>query len=54
MGLEERKYTKKEMLSFAEHLMAKLLSTNSAEDVTEISSEDLKRIEKILNKYRDE
>ena len=52
MKPEEKKYTKKQMLVFAEMLMKDLLSTESKEtEQYMISSIDLYRIKKVLNKF---
>jgi hypothetical protein len=51
---EEKKFTKTDMLKFAQHLMTNLLTTNRDENgVGEISGEDLTRIQKELNKFVD-
>ena len=48
--------TKKQMKSYAEHCMMKLLTTypNGEDDMGEISSYDLHRIQQILKQNKDE
>ena len=48
-----KKYTKEQMLSFAEHCMTKLVTKypNGKDEMGEISSEDLSRIREVLNEY---
>ena len=49
---EEKKFTKQQMLSFAETCMLKLLSTKpDGSDYSEISSLDVRRIKKVLNDF---
>ena len=49
----EKKFTKKDMLSFAQHCMYNLLSDDTMEgEMPVISSLDLSRVTKVLNKYR--
>ena len=49
---EEKKFTKKQMLSFAETCMLKLLSTKSdGSEYPEISALDLRRIKQVLNNF---
>jgi len=51
---EEKKFTKTDMLKFAQHLMTNLLTTNRDENgIGEISGEDLTRIQNELNKFVD-
>jgi hypothetical protein len=51
--IEEKKFTKTDMLKFAQHLMTNLLTKNRDENgIGEISGEDLTRIQKELNKFR--
>ena len=53
---KEIQYTKKQMKSYAEHCMVKLLTTypNGEDDMGEISSYDLHRIKQILNQNEDD
>jgi hypothetical protein len=55
MGIhEEKKYTKKQMLSFAEMCMLELLSTKADESqYSEISAIDLRRIYQVLQCHDD-
>jgi len=47
---EEKKFTKQQMLSFAETCMLKLLSTKpDSSEYPEISPLDLRRIKQVLN-----
>lgn len=51
---EEKKYTKQQMLCFAETCMLKLLSTKSdGSEYSEISSLDLRRVEQVLNNFKE-
>lgn len=53
---KEIQYTKKQMKSYAEHCMVKLLTTypNGEDDMGEISSYDLHRIKQISNQTNNE
>tara|TARA_Y100000592_G_scaffold23178_1_gene35916 strand:+ start:504 stop:707 length:204 start_codon:yes stop_codon:yes gene_type:complete len=48
---DEKLYTKKQMKSYAEHCMVKLLTKypNGKDDMGEITTLDLHRIHKVLN-----
>jgi hypothetical protein len=49
---EEKKFTKQQMLSFAETCMLKLLSTKpDGSEYPEISALDLRRIKQVLNNF---
>ena len=49
---EEKKFTKQQMLSFAERCMLNLLSTKpDGSDYSDISSLDVRRIKKVLNDF---
>ena len=49
---EEKKFTKQQMLSFAETCMLKLLSTKpDGSEYPEISALDLRRIKQVLNYF---
>jgi len=49
---EEKKFTKQQMLSFAETRMLKLLSTKpDGSEYPEISPLDLRRIKQVLNNF---
>jgi hypothetical protein len=49
---EEKKFTKQQMLSFAETCMLKLLSTKpDGSKYPEISALDLRRIKQVLNNF---
>jgi hypothetical protein len=51
-SIEEKKFTKKQMLAFAETCMLNLLSTKQeTSEYGEISSYDLYRIKQVLNKF---
>lgn len=51
-AIEEKKYSKKQMLAFAETCMLNLLSTKpETSEYSEISSLDLYRIKQVLNKF---
>ena len=54
--IQYTKKQKKQMKSYAEHCMMKLLTTypNGEDDMGEISSYDLYRIKQILNQNKDE
>ena len=49
-----KKYTKEQMLSFAEHCMTQLLTEypNGEDDMGEMSMENVIRISKVLKKYK--
>ncbi len=49
-----KKYTKQQMLAFAEGCMLDLLSTKKDTDLPEISSYDIVRIKQTLKKYTSE
>jgi len=51
-SMEEKKYSKKQMLVFAETCMLNLLSTKpETSEYSEISSYDLHRIKQVFNKF---
>ena len=51
-SIEEKKFTKKQMLVFAETCMLNLLSTKpETSEYNEISAIDLYRIKQVLNKF---
>jgi hypothetical protein len=51
--MEEIKHSKKMMLAFAQTCMYDLLSDDTKDgEMPEISSWDLTRVDKVLNKYR--
>lgn len=51
-SMEEKKYSKKQMLVFTETCMLNLLSTKpKISEYSEISSYDLHRIKQVLNKF---
>jgi len=51
-SIEEKKFSKKQMLAFAETCMLNLLTTKTeTSDCSEISSYDLYRIKQVLNKF---
>jgi hypothetical protein len=51
-SIKEKKFTKKQMLAFAETCMLNLLFTKpETSEYSEISSYDLYRIKQVLNKF---
>ena len=51
----EKKFTKKDMLLFAETCMLSLLSTKRDESqYSEITAVDLRRIKEVLNKFKND
>jgi hypothetical protein len=48
---EEKKFTYNNMLNFAQHLMTNLLATKDENGVSEISSENLTKIQNELDKF---